>query len=298
MEHNKQFDERMEVEERLTGAAQTAQVKAPLTHPIRPEAFQTKDHTELRWLGGAGFLLNCRGTVILIDPVLMTSPEDAAVSELGMRLLVPLPIQAQEVPQAAAILYTHTDRDHLAPQTARALVQTAGSYAGTGAVLTRLAELGIAGNRTRILTLGETVHFGPVAVTPTVADHSWQVLDPARYGPPHGPTDCCGFLLETPDGNIWLPGDTRFLPEHLEIGPVDVLLLDVSDDPYHLGHEQEIRLANHYSHAVLIPCHYGCYDARDALPFNGDPAKLAPWITDAEKRLNVLAPGEAFTLTY
>lgn len=296
MQHNQKSKERLPLEEQPKGLIQTGQAKAPHTQPILQQAFEAGESTVLYWLGGAGFLLNCRGTVILIDPVLMTSPTDSGVSELGMRLLVPLPILAEEIPQAAAILYTHTDQDHLAPQTAQALAQTAGVYAGTSAVLARLMELGIPEDRTQMLRIGETVHFGPVAVTPTVADHAWQVLDPERYGPPHGPEDCCGFLMETTDGTIWLPGDTRFLPEHLEMGPVDVLLLDVSDDPYHLGHEKEIALANHYDKAMLIPCHYGCYDARDALPFNGDPAKLAPWITNADRRLIVLAPGEPFRL--
>lgn len=296
MKHYPKSNECPPIAEQPKGSIQSEQARAPYTQPIPPQAFAAGEHTELYWLGGAGFLLNCRGTIILIDPVLMTSPTDADLSELGMRLLVPLPIQALEVPQAAAILYTHTDRDHLAPQTAQALAQTAGIYAGTSAVLARLTELGIPEDRTQMLRISETVRFGPVAVTPTMADHAWQVLDPERYGPAHGPEDCCGFLMETPDGTIWLPGDTRFLPEHLEMGRVDVLLLDVSDDPYHLGHEQEIALANHYGKAMLIPCHYGCYDAPDALPFNGDPAKLAPQITNAAQRLIVLAPGEPFPL--
>jgi L-ascorbate metabolism protein UlaG (beta-lactamase superfamily) len=296
MGHIQKSDEHLPVEEQPSGFTQREQAKAPHTHPIPPQAFQNGEQTVLYWLGGAGFLLNCRGTVIIIDPVLMTSPTDNGVSELGMRLLVPLPILAEEILQATAILYTHTDQDHLAPQTAQALAQTAGVYAGTNAVLARLTELGIPEDHTQMLRIGETVQFGSVAVTPTIADHGWQVLDPERYGPPHGPEDCCGFLMETPDGIIWLTGDTRFLPEHLEMGPVDVLLIDVSDDPYHLGHEKEIALANHYDKAMLVPCHYGCYDARDALPFNGDPARLAPWITNADQRLLVLAPGEPLRL--
>ena len=38
--------------------------------PIPREAFSPMDHTEIRWLGGAGVMLNIRGTVILVDPVL------------------------------------------------------------------------------------------------------------------------------------------------------------------------------------------------------------------------------------
>ncbi len=63
----------------------------------------------------------------------------------------------------------------------------------------------------------------------------WQVLDPARYGPSFGPDDCCGYLVHTPEGTIWHPGDTTLLPEHLEIPGVGVLLLDVSRGDFHLG---------------------------------------------------------------
>lgn len=38
--------------------------------PISPEDFEPTGRTELRWLGGGGIMLNCRGTVLMIDPVL------------------------------------------------------------------------------------------------------------------------------------------------------------------------------------------------------------------------------------
>ncbi|MNN68135.1 hypothetical protein D3C81_1838190 [compost metagenome] len=80
------------------------------------------------------------------------------------------------------------------------------------------------------------------------------------------------------------------------MGMIDVLLLDVSDDPYHLGWDNEVRLANHYETATLIPHHYDSYDAADLLPFNGDPGLLAPRITGSDSRLRILAPGEMFVL--
>ena len=44
------------------------QAKAPTTQPFGEEAFEPSDATVLRWLSMAGFLINSRGTTIMIDP--------------------------------------------------------------------------------------------------------------------------------------------------------------------------------------------------------------------------------------
>jgi hypothetical protein len=40
----------------------------PRTQPFGAEAFEVSDGTVLRWLGVAGFLINSRGTTVMIDP--------------------------------------------------------------------------------------------------------------------------------------------------------------------------------------------------------------------------------------
>ena len=46
------------------------QARAPQTQPFGAEAFQAGGGTVLRWLGMAGFLINSRGTTLMIDPLL------------------------------------------------------------------------------------------------------------------------------------------------------------------------------------------------------------------------------------
>lgn len=46
------------------------QAKAPPTQPFGKEGFASSNATTIRWLGMAGFLINSRGTTIMVDPLL------------------------------------------------------------------------------------------------------------------------------------------------------------------------------------------------------------------------------------
>lgn len=72
---------------------QTEQARARRARPFGEEAFGPSDATTLRWLGMAGFLINSRGTTIMVDPLL---------EGFGM------PIAAKDVPGVDAILVTHS----------------------------------------------------------------------------------------------------------------------------------------------------------------------------------------------
>jgi L-ascorbate metabolism protein UlaG (beta-lactamase superfamily) len=266
------------------------QVRAPYTKPITAKDFDPSENTSIWWLSGAGFLINSRGSLIMIDPVITMQAGSSEICELGHRMLVPLPIVAAEVPRLDAILYTHLDDDHLAPITAPALIGTGGLYGGPAIVVQELERLGIPSRQAQAFHIGETFRIGNVEITLTRADHSWQSQDP------YGPEDCCGFFISTPDGSIWHTGDSRLLDEHMQMSGVDVLLLDVSNDPYHFGIENAVKLANHLENADIIPHHYGTYYGPEILPFNGDPEKLSPHITRSESRFHVLAPGERYVL--
>lgn len=272
----------------------TSNAIAPNTQPLNPDAFNHLFGTSIYWLSSAGFLINSRGTLIMIDPVISLDKENGNISEIGLPLHVPLPIEAKDVPKLDAVLYTHADNDHIGTHTPSALVHKETLFGGTSPVVKSLETLGVPLEQTKTFSIGETFHMGEIEITTTPADHPWQEANPEEFGEPWGPKDCCGFLIKTLDGSIWCPGDTRLLPEHLQMTGIDVLLLDVSKDAeYHLGEENAITLANTYQDAQLLPYHYGTYDIEiDAM--NGNPLKLVPRINDAENRLHILAPGEEF----
>ena len=276
--------------------SQPGQVSAAPAHHIGPEAFGKSRETAVWWLTNAGFLINSRGTLFMLDPAISLAVEPPGTSECGMRLLVDLPILAADVPRLDAVLYTHGDDDHFPPATATALVRTGALFVGPPPVAAASSGLGMPEGRVRVARARKAFEVGGVTVAPTPADHPWQLRDPERFGPPWKPEDCCGYLLSTPDGTIWCPGDTRLMDEHVQMKDVDLLLLDVSRSAYHLGIDNAARLANILDAPHIIPYHYGTFDAPDHPAYNGDPAEAAAKLHDAERRFHVIAPGEKFVL--
>jgi L-ascorbate metabolism protein UlaG (beta-lactamase superfamily) len=277
-------------------SSRRGQVSAAPTQKLGPEAFGRSRETALWWLTNAGFLINSRGTLLMIDPVICLDPDSPATSETGMRLLVELPVEASNVPRLDAVLYTHADGDHFAQVTAEELMRTDALFIGPPPVEEALKDMGVSPEQRRTATAGESIDIDRVKITPTPADHPWQLRDPAKFGDPWGPGDCCGYAIGTPDGHIWCPGDTRLMDDHVQMQGVEVLLLDAGRNEYHLGVENAARLANILDVPHVIPYHYGTYDAPDHPAYNGDPSELAAKLHDAERRFHVLAPGEKYVL--
>lgn len=66
-----------------------AQAIPPASQPFGKEAFEPTGHTVIRWLGNAGFLINSRGTCLMVDPML---------KGFDMPLLINMPIAPKDVP--------------------------------------------------------------------------------------------------------------------------------------------------------------------------------------------------------
>ena len=261
----------------------TRQAKAPDPIPFGREAFQEQPGTTVRWLGGAGALVNCRGTVLLIDPVL---------EGFDMPLLVESPLKVEDVPKVDAVLLTHSDNDHFSRDTCRDLQPVCGAYHAPRYVAGLCRGLGLNGVGHDI---GDRFSIGPVNITLTPADHAWQNDAPGAADRVFQKEDFCGFWLDTPDGSIWAVGDSRLMEEHLHMPAPDLMLFDFSDSQWHIGFENALRLAAAYPETPLLLWHWGCVDAPDFAPFNGDPERLKARVVNPGRVL-VLAPGEPWKL--
>lgn len=248
------------------------------------EAFAKSDTTEIRWLGNAGIFINSHGTTIMIDPL---------IDGFDMPQLLPTPISTNEIPELDALLVTHIDGDHFSIETCKNLKDICKSYHSTNYVAEVMNENGIPGLGHEI---NSSFSINKVRITLTPADHAWQNEVPEYSYRKWESKDYCGFLLDTTDGRIWLPGDSRLMEEHLNIDKApDAILFDFSDDSWHITFNGAVKLANTYPDAKLLCIHWGTTDAPDFDPFNGDPTKLKSHINNPE-RINIINPGAPFIL--
>jgi L-ascorbate metabolism protein UlaG (beta-lactamase superfamily) len=127
-----------------------------------------------------------------------------------------------------------------------------------------------------------------IKVTPAL--HDWQENEP------WGRQDCCGYVLKTPDGSIWHPGDTRLIDPLLEIRDIDVLFFDVAAVEAHLGPQGSVRLAESSGARVLVAYHYGTFDLPPGSFGGCDPADSLPLIAGLPADFLQPDPGEILWL--
>jgi L-ascorbate metabolism protein UlaG (beta-lactamase superfamily) len=262
------------------------------TQTLSPEFFQPVLGTQLAWLGMAGVLVNARGTILLIDPIITSREEgDRRINESEYPLKLPNPIEARDVPHADAVCYTHADDDHLGKETARILSErTACRFYAPPPVARLLVECGVPVERISEVHDYDNIPIGMISVTITPALHNWQEVDPWQRG------DCCGYLLNTPDGVIWHPGDTRLIDELLVFRGVDVLFFDVAAVEAHLGPEGSAALARSCGARTLIAYHYGTFDLPPGNFASFDPAESLPYLKDLDAKFTILNPGQVLRM--
>jgi L-ascorbate metabolism protein UlaG (beta-lactamase superfamily) len=259
------------------------QAIAPKTQSFGAEAFKVSDKTTLRWLGMAGFFINSRGTTFMIDPLL---------EGFDMPVMIQFPIATKKVPRLDAVLVTHADNDHYSVPTNRNLKPVTKAYHSTVYVDSLMKNEGFNSFGHNI---GDEFNIGPVQVMLTPADHAYQNAFPGMSNRFFKNEDACGFWIETPDGTIWAPGDSRLMPEHLKFDTPDAILFDFSDSEWHFTLKGAVKIANAYPNTPLLLNHWGSVDAPDFTPFNADPKQLEKLVVNPE-RIYILAPGEPFTL--
>lgn len=261
---------------------------------IPPAFFGERQDTAVTWLGMAGVLVNARGTILLVDPLIAVTgiaPGGQQVVESGNRLKVALPIEVEQVVKVDAVLYTHADFDHFGRVTAKTLAERLSPpFLAPLSVCRLLGELGIGQDKLLVAEDWASVRIGEVEVVVTPALHDWQEENPWQRG------DCCGFLIKTPDGVIWHPGDTQLIDELLDVRGVDVLFFDVAAVDAHLGPAGSARLAETSGAKVMVAYHYGTFDLPPGSYGGCDPEDARPYIEGLPARFLLLNPGEVLRL--
>lgn len=259
------------------------QAKPAKTQPFGAKAFKKSKKTVIRWTGNAGFLINSRGTTLMIDPLL---------KGFDMPVFFEAPIAADKVPHLDAVLVTHSDNDHFSIPTNKDLAPHTTAFHSTFYVDSLMKNLKFPSFGHSI---GDIFKVGSMSIKLTPADHDWQNSFPGTANRFFKKEDCTGFLIETPDGTIWAEGDSRLMPEHLTMPEPDAILFDFSDSEFHFTFEGALKIAETYPNSILICSHWGTVDAPDFNPFNGDPEKLKARVINPQ-RVVVLEPGQPFLL--
>lgn len=260
------------------------------TIPISRSFFDKRKNTLVTWLGMAGALVNSRGTIVFIDP-LITEGAEPELCESGHRRLIPPPIWSHEVPKADIICYTHSEGDHFGKPTASILDHNlAPQFIVPPPVAVQLRDIDVEEDRIIIAKDFASISFGDVEIVITPALHDHQAVNAWKRG------DCCGFLIKTQDGTIWHPGDTRLISELEQVTDVDVLFFDVAAVNAHLGPEGSARLAETSAARRMVAYHYGTYDLPPGSYGGCNPNDSLPYV---EELLGVFlqpSPGEILDL--
>ena len=245
---------------------------------IVKEIYAPNKGISLWWLGQAGMACKFDEVLVFIDPVIELERDDEPLmSEIGLKLFQPLPLLSRQVTQADMVLLSHDHRDHTAPKTVPYLAKTGALFLCTEHCARKVHELGVSEEKIKPLDYGDEFGYKDLEIQCIIAEHEG----------PIGPA--CGFVIRSPHGSLYYPGDTVVLPEHLELKNIDILILPITENV--LGIQGAAKLANALDSRYLIPCHYGTYDY-DARWTKADPETLRPLLDRAEERLFVLKQGQ------
>lgn len=259
------------------------QAVAPKSIPMTNQAFMVDEQTRIYWLGGAGVMIHSHHTNIMIDPVL---------EGFDIPLLYQVPLLSQDVVDLDGLLITHIDNDHFSRPTCKHVQNVCQKYYAPNYVADVMNKEGF---DTKKCDIGDSFDIHDITVQLTPAQHNWQNGSKKWQYRYWEEKDYCGYWMETKEGTIWLPGDSRLLDEHLNMPEPDVILFDFADNDWHITLDGAIQLANTYPNADLICIHWGSVDAPNMTPFNGNPESLYNTVINPE-RICVLAPGEAYVL--
>jgi len=240
-----------------------------------------KAGTRLYWLGQAGFIIECGGRRIVIDPYLSDSlAEKYRDTALSHERMMAAPVTPRGLGRLDLVLSTHQHTDHMDSATLKELF-TAHSdltlVAPSAARNEALHRSGLTEDRLALMDAGERIEPLPgLFVTATRAAHETLERDAV------GRHRFLGYLIEADGIRVWHSGDCipfEGLVEEVQALSPDVVLLPVNGRRPELTQRgiagnfsmgEAAATARAVGAATMIAHHYGLFAFNTADPVEID----------------------------
>lgn len=235
----------------------------------------------IRWVGGAGFIIEYDGVCIGIDLYLSNSCMD---SEGNFKRLIPIPEDPKKL-KMDFLIATHEHGDHLDQGCIDDWFSGNRELRLVGSSTALKEAKTIPENQKLNLDRGdELVLSSNIIVNGVFCDHGDQS------------PDCIGVLLTLGNKTIYFTSDTCYRPDLQELTGInrpDVLLVPINPAFGNPGADGAAKLTKMFSPGIVIPCHYWLFKEH-----GGDPAEFERELqkTSPEMKSTTLAIGEKITI--
>ncbi len=269
--------------------------------PAEPAARIDGSGLRLTMVGHSTLLIQAAGLNILTDPV--WSPRVSPLSFAGPRRVNPPGIAFSQLPPIDLVLVSHNHYDHLDLATLARLKAKHDPQVLTPLGNDAIINAIVPGMRLTAHDWGERIEIAKDIAIHVEPVHHWS----ARGARDRRMALWAGFVVETPDGNIYFAGDTGFhgganyrlmAEKHggfrLAILPIGAYEPRWFMAPQHQNPEEAVQGMQLANAAHAAGCHWGTFRLTDE-PIDEPAQKLAEALEAQgvpQERFRALRPGE------
>lgn len=208
----------------------------------RIKNYKVEKSFALFFMGQAGFIIKDKQGLLYAFDVYLT---DCCEREFGFKRLMPK-ILSPEDAEFDYVFTTHDHFDHYDIDAMPILMDNSKCKLVTTPTGKNLATRQGFGDRTLVLTCGQTISVGNISVTAVSCDHGELAKD------------ALGFIIQIEDMKIYLVGDSAFHKEMAQDkGQIDLLFVPINGAFGNMNEDEAFLFTETLKAKRVVPCHYG-----------------------------------------